>query len=122
MTLRNLISNAVKYTEAGDGIWIRAREESQTAVLEVEDSGIGMNASKTDTLFEPFRQESEGIGREYEGTGLGLTVTKEAVEKMGGTIGVDTEKGRGSRFTVRLVRADAPVSEEASQDLAATAA
>ena len=121
MTLRNLISNAVKYTGAGDGIWIRTREESQTAVLEVEDSGIGMNASKTDTLFEPFRQESEGIGREYEGTGLGLTVTKEAVEKMGGTIGVDTEKGRGSRFTVRLVRADAPISEEASQDLAATA-
>jgi len=74
----------------------------------VEDTGVGMDPAQTETLFEPFRQESEGMGREYEGTGLGLAVAKEAVEQMDGAIEVETEKGVGSRFTVRLPRVDAP--------------
>lgn len=57
-------------------------------------------------LFEAFKQESEGEGREYEGTGLGLAVTKQAVDQMEGTIAVETEKGEGSCFTVRLPRAE----------------
>jgi signal transduction histidine kinase len=70
--------------------------------LEVEDTGIGMDPGGVETLFDPFRQESEGLGREYEGTGLGLTVTKKAVDQMGGSIDMETEKGEGSRCTVRL--------------------
>ncbi|WP_119841285.1 ATP-binding protein [Salinibacter ruber] len=108
IALQNLISNAVKYTEPGGDVWIRVRTGDEAAVLEVEDTGVGMDPAQTETLFEPFRQESEGMGREYEGTGLGLAVTKEAVEQMGGAIEVETEKGAGSRFTVRLPEAKAP--------------
>ncbi len=72
------------------------------AVLEVEDSGIGMDPEVAGRLFEPFRQASEGMSREYEGTGIGLAVTKRAAEEMGGSIEVDTQKGEGSRFTVRF--------------------
>ena len=105
IVLRNLMSNAIKYTEEGE-VRVRASLAKSEAVLEVEDTGIGMDPSRTEDLFEPFRQASEGMSREYEGTGLGLAVTKQAVEQMGGTIEVETEKGEGSRFTVRLPRAE----------------
>ncbi|WP_263788262.1 ATP-binding protein [Salinibacter grassmerensis] len=107
IAVQNLISNAVKYTEPGGDVWVRVRTGDEAAVLEVEDTGVGMDPARTERLFEPFRQESEGMGREYEGTGLGLAVTKEAVEQMGGVIEVETEKGQGSCFTVRLPEADA---------------
>ena len=74
-------------------------------LIEVEDSGIGMEPDVAEGLFEPFRQESEGVSREYEGTGLGLAVTREAVEQMGGSVEVETEKGEGSCFTARLPQA-----------------
>ena len=104
IVLRNLVSNAVKYTGDGGRVWIRARRAEDRAVLEVEDTGQGMDPAAVSTLFEAFKQASEGKGREYEGTGLGLAVTKQAVAQMEGTIDVDTEKGVGSRFVVRLPR------------------
>ena len=99
------MSNAIKYTEPGGQIWVRVRTERDAAVLEVEDTGIGMDPETVLELFEAFKQASEGLGREYEGSGLGLAVTKEAVEQMDGAIDVETEKEVGSRFTVRLLRA-----------------
>jgi len=107
LVLRNLLSNAVKYTEEGGQVWARVRTENGTAVIEVEDNGIGMEPEKTEELFEPFRQASEGFGREYEGTGLGLAVTKEAIAQMDGTIDVATEQGEGTCFTVCLPRVEA---------------
>jgi signal transduction histidine kinase len=106
IVLRNLLSNAIKYTGEGGTVWVRSYREESRAVLEVEDTGIGMEPSMVDRLFEPFRQESEGLGREYEGSGVGLAVTKRAVEKMDGSVGAETEKGEGSRFTVRLPLAE----------------
>ncbi|MFB6272211.1 MAG: PAS domain S-box protein [Salinibacter sp.] len=102
IVLRNLVSNAVKYTEAGGRVWVRVRETDGPAVLEVEDTGIGMDPEQVSDLFGAFKQASEGRGREYEGTGLGLAVIKEAIHQMGGTIEVETEKGEGTRFTVSL--------------------
>ncbi|WP_263818991.1 PAS domain S-box protein [Salinibacter sp.] len=99
---RNLLSNAIKYTEADGTVWVRSYRADGRAVLEVEDTGIGMAPEAVDNLFEPFRQASEGFGREYEGTGVGLAVTKRAAEEMDGSVDVDTEEGEGSRFTVRL--------------------
>lgn len=99
--LRNLISNALKYTEEGS-VWVRAEQRNGTVAIEVEDTGIGMDSEKTSALFEAFRQESEGIAREYEGSGLGLAVTKRVVDQMDGTIEVETEKGQGTCFTVQL--------------------
>jgi Signal transduction histidine kinase len=80
--------------------------------VEVEDTGIGMDPAAMEDLFDPFRQESEGISRDYEGTGLGLAVTRKALQQMEGTIEVETEKGEGTCITVQLPRADD--AEEAS--------
>jgi signal transduction histidine kinase len=104
IVLQNLVSNAIKYTKEGGRVWIRAYQEEQRATLEVEDTGIGMETEVVDQIFEPFRQASEGTSRKYEGSGVGLAVTRKAVERMGGTLAVETEKGEGSRFTVQLPR------------------
>lgn len=106
IALRNLVSNAIKYTEDGGQVWARVRPEDGAAVLEVEDTGIGMDPEKVPDLFEAFGQASDGVGREYEGTGLGLAVTKQAVDQMEGALDVETEKGVGTCFTVRLPRAE----------------
>jgi len=105
IALQNLISNAIKYAE-GEAAWVRVYEEESWVVLEVKDTGIGMEPEAAEGLFEPFRQASEGLSREYEGSGVGLAVTKEAVGKMGGSIEVETEKGEGSRFILRLPPAE----------------
>jgi signal transduction histidine kinase len=72
-----------------------------------------MDPEKREALFEPFRQESEGLDREYEGTGLGLSIVRELVDGLGGTIEVQTQKGEGTRITVRLpTTADEHIEEE----------
>jgi len=106
IVVQNLLSNAIKYTGNGGDVYVRIYREEEAAVLEVEDTGIGMEPEMSEELFEPFRQESEGMAREYEGSGVGLAVTRRATEAMDGSVAVDTEKGEGSRFTVRLPRAD----------------
>ncbi|WP_103027665.1 PAS domain-containing sensor histidine kinase [Salinibacter altiplanensis] len=108
IVLRNLISNAIKYTDEGGDVEVRVRTTGEAAVLAVEDTGIGMNPDQVTDLFEAFRQASEGLGREYEGTGLGLAVTKQAVDHMDGSIDVETEKGTGTLFVVRLPTARPP--------------
>ena len=109
MILRNLLSNAIKYTEGGGTVWVRTRHDEEVAVLEVEDNGIGMDPGQVERLFEPFKQASEGTAREYEGTGLGLAIVRRMAERIGGEVGVETEQGTGSRFTVRLSRTAADV-------------
>ena len=100
------VSNAIKYTDEGGHVQIRAYTEETAAVLEVEDTDIGMNPDTVEELFDAFRQESEGPDREYEGSGLGLSIIKKFTERMDRTIDVETEKGEGSRFEVRLPRAN----------------
>ncbi len=107
IVLQNLVSNAIKYTETGR-IHIRVRDAGDTLALVVEDTGIGIDPDRVERLFEPFRQESEGIDREYEGTGLGLAVTKKAVDQMDGEIDVESTQEEGSRFTVRFPKARKP--------------
>ncbi|WP_263807940.1 MULTISPECIES: sensor histidine kinase [Salinibacter] len=113
IVLQNLLSNAIKYTEEGT-VQVRTYREDGEAVLQIEDTGIGMDPAVAESLFEPFRQGSEGLSREYEGTGIGLAVTKKATEQMGGSIGVETEKGQGSTFTARLPAADRKATRSAT--------
>jgi len=108
--LRNLLSNAIKYTDEGS-VTVRTYREGKTAVLEVEDTGIGMDPEAAEGLFEPFRQASEGFSREYEGTGVGLAVTNEAAEQMDGRVEVETQKGKGSRFSAHL-----PACEDSTEE------
>lgn len=108
IVLQNLLSNAIKYTEEGGAVRVRTWSVDERVALEVEDTGIGMEPEKAYELFEPFRQASEGLGRRYEGVGVGLAVTRKAVRQMDGSVEVETQKGRGTTFTVRL-----PKSSEA---------
>jgi signal transduction histidine kinase len=108
VVLRNLISNAIKYTNSDGDVWVRTWAANDTSILEVEDTGIGMDPEQVSLFFEPFRQASEGTSREYDGTGLGLAVTKRMIAQMDGAIDVETEQGKGSCFTVRLPQSGEP--------------
>lgn len=100
----NLLSNAFKYTREG-GVTFRASfekisEEKGNLILSVEDTGIGIKKEEIDKVFELFVRLDERLNRSIEGTGLGLNITKELVDKMGGEIKVYSEYGKGSAFTV----------------------
>ena len=101
--LSNLVGNAIKFTERG-GITVTLTAEARTLRLAVEDTGIGIEPGFFPQLFDEFRQESSGLTRSHEGSGLGLAITKRLVETLGGEIGVESWKGRGSRFSVMLPR------------------
>lgn len=99
--LVNLVGNAVKFTDRG-GVTVEARTEGDVVVVRVTDTGVGIGADFVPHLFDEFRQESEGLDRRYEGNGLGLAIAGQLVERMGGTIAVESEVGVGSVFSVRL--------------------
>ncbi len=99
--LTNLVTNAIKFTERGH-VTVRVRPTSSCVLLQIEDSGIGIDEAFIPDLFDAFTQESEGLQREHQGTGLGLSITKELVELMEGTIDVESQKGEGTTFTIRL--------------------
>jgi two-component system sensor histidine kinase/response regulator len=100
--LTNLLSNAIKFTRAEGKVTLRVRKEQNAAVFQVEDTGIGIPASAQSLLFEKFQQLESARQREYQGTGLGLALTKQLVELHGGSIKVTSEVGVGSVFTVRI--------------------
>ncbi len=119
--LTNLLSNAVKFTEHGY-VAVRLAADAGRAILEVEDTGRGMDPTFLNELFQPFRQASKGWARSHEGTGLGLTITRRLVEAMDGTIRVESRPGEGSRFTVAfplLLAETRPVAVSARASAAA---
>jgi signal transduction histidine kinase/CheY-like chemotaxis protein/HPt (histidine-containing phosphotransfer) domain-containing protein len=102
--LTNLIGNAVKFTERGEVV-VRVGpvpHEPYTVCFDVIDTGIGMTTETQNRLFEKFTQADSSISRQFGGTGLGLAISRQLVELMDGTIEVDSEAGRGSRFSVTL--------------------
>ena len=110
--MAHLVSNALKFTETGT-ITLRLHGTNERVELEVADEGIGMDAAFVSQMFEAFMQESTGMARIYEGLGLGLTVSKLLVDRMNGTIRVQSTKGKGSTFTISLPRVapEVPVPE-----------
>jgi CheY-like chemotaxis protein/two-component sensor histidine kinase len=110
--LFNLVSNAVKFTPTGGKVLLRATVEGPDLWFDVVDTGIGIPADAHDRVFGLFERLHEGRS-DIEGTGLGLALTKRLVEQMGGSIGFESEDGRGTTFRVRLphVRTE-PVSGE----------
>ena len=104
----NLLSNAVKYTPAGGTVSFRIRQETTfhrgygDYVFIVKDNGIGMSPDFVEHIFEPFEREDTATKTGIQGTGLGMAITKNIVEMMGGTITVQSEKGKGSEFRVEL--------------------
>jgi signal transduction histidine kinase len=101
--LYNLLSNAVKFSNEGDRVCVLADLLGHdTLRLRVIDTGIGIRADDIPKLFKEFQQLESGVGRHYEGTGLGLALTRRIVELHRGVISVESEQGKGSTFTVVL--------------------
>ncbi|MEO5822266.1 MAG: ATP-binding protein [Vicinamibacteraceae bacterium] len=94
----NLLGNAVKFTPRGSVVVRVSTTPRDHVRVEVVDTGIGMTPEGLSRLFRPFGQAEDSTTRTYGGTGLGLTISKQIVERMGGTIGVDSTPGRGSTF------------------------
>lgn len=99
----SLLSNAVKFTQHGFvEVEVSILEEKELAMCKVRDSGIGISTKYLDHLYHPFSQEDLNVGRNYEGNGLGLALAKRYIEKLGGSLLVDSIKGVGSTFTFTL--------------------
>jgi len=102
--LYNLLSNAIKFTGKEGRVTVRGRLERETVCLEVADTGAGIAPEDLPTIFEEFTQVDSSLTRQHKGTGLGLSLTRRLVELHGGTIEANSELGRGSTFTVTLLR------------------
>ncbi len=106
--LLNLLSNAVKFTPAGGTISVRLKQfpgtvkDSGLYEIRVKDNGIGMSTEFVKKIFSPFERERTSTVSRTQGTGLGMAITKNIVDMMGGTIEVQTEQGKGTEFIVRL--------------------
>jgi signal transduction histidine kinase len=101
--LRNLVSNALKFTEAGE-VRVCAGAEGDRIVFTVTDTGVGIAAEDQARIFEDFAQVDGHVQRRRRGTGLGLPLSRKLAELLGGTLGVRSEPGRGSAFTLELPR------------------
>ena len=106
--LLNLLSNAIKFTPAGGTVSVRLRQYpgtkrgSEMYEIRVKDNGIGMSPEFVQKIFSPFERERTSTVSRTQGTGLGMAITKNIVDMMGGTIEVQTEQGKGTEFIVRL--------------------
>ena len=119
----NLLANAVKFTSEGGSIWLTMSQLEPTCEVEdraiyeirVKDTGIGMDKAFIKHIFEPFERERTSTVSKIQGTGLGMAITKNIVDMMGGTIEVESQKGVGTEFIIRLelrLQAEAGVANE----------
>jgi signal transduction histidine kinase len=101
----NLLSNAIKFTEKGGTVALTAALDGDAIAVTVADTGIGMDPQDVEIAFQPFAQVDNRLERRYEGTGLGLPLTKALVDLHKGTMAIDSARGRGTRVTVTFPRA-----------------
>jgi len=119
--LVNLLNNAIKFTNPGGyvGLDIKKIDSKDGKTLVqfcVSDTGIGMTKDQISRIFKPFTQADVDTTRKYGGTGLGLTISKQYIELMGGTINVESQKDEGSTFTFSLLLEEVPVSDDILQN------
>lgn len=121
----NLLSNAFKYTYTGTVEWHIGFEEDDDGVWlisDIKDTGIGIRPEETQKLFADYYQADERSNRQVEGTGLGLAITKRLAEKMGGSVSVKSEFGKGTVFSIRLRQGSVPggpIGKDAAESLMA---
>lgn len=109
--LMNLTGNALKFTPPGGRVRLSAEESGETARIRVADTGIGLDSREKGRIFERFYRVPSRTLEKVEGTGLGLTIAKSLVELHGGSIGVESEPGEGTTFTVTLPLAGPPSAQ-----------
>ena len=111
----NMLSNAIKFTPRDGKVTIKIWCNMDSGyVLQIIDTGIGIAFADIPKALAPFTQLDSDLNRKYEGTGLGLTISRQLAQRMGGEISVDSEPGRGARFTLRLPRAEPGATPEES--------
>ena len=111
--LKNLLSNALKFTEKGSVVLHVSRNPDDTLSFAVKDTGIGIPAHQQELIFEAFRQADGSTHRKYGGTGLGLSISRDLAQLLGGSIHVQSTPGEGSVFTLVLPQKLVPPSPEA---------
>jgi two-component system sensor histidine kinase RpfC len=121
----NLLSNSVKFTHHGhitlSAHIVDGAEDDHKVRIEVADTGIGISPSKQTAIFEPFAQADDSVTRIYGGTGLGTTIARQLIGLMGGTIGLISDLGKGSRFWIELpLKESAPQGIDLTEDLSSS--
>lgn len=113
--LQNLIGNAIKFTDRGY-VEVRVDASDQHVRIHVKDTGVGIQEAFIPYLFDAFRQESSGMTRSHEGSGLGLALTKRLVDLMDGEISVESDKGKGTTFTITFQRVRSDTDDASEED------
>ena len=98
----NLLSNSVKFTPQGGSIYVNIYDKDDNIRIVVEDTGIGIPENMRQSIFERFVQVDRSISRNQEGSGIGLSLVKSLVDMHRGTISLESEEGKGSKFTIEL--------------------
>ena len=107
----NLVANAIKFNRPGGEVRVGVKREASGAVaITIADTGVGIPYQDLPRIFERFYRVDKARSREVGGTGLGLSIVKHVVERMKGTVGVESQLGRGTTFTIRL-----PVARQAAR-------
>ena len=104
----NLLSNAIKFTAAEGTITLDCATTGDEVLISVRDSGVGIPAERLDAIFDPFVQVDRALNRPHEGVGLGLSISRDLAQGMGGALDVTSSVGVGSVFTLRLQRGESP--------------
>ncbi len=117
--LVNLLTNAIKYTPSGGGITVRWKARDTAAVIEVEDTGVGIPMQDLAKVFDRFHQVRSNSSNQQQGVGIGLALAKELVEEHGGALEVESALGKGSIFRIVLPAAVAPEAEAAAEPVGA---
>jgi len=120
LLLRQLVDNAIKFTEKG-GIIVETHKINEPPdewlIVKVTDTGIGIEKDYYELIFQEFRQVSEGFGRRYQGSGIGLTICKKIIDLLNGKITLESEPGKGSTFSIWLPLRSPEKSVAPSQDI-----
>lgn len=114
-----ILENAIKFTHEGKVEVILKIRDKTEVLISISDTGIGLDDAMKREIFTEFRQGSEGYGRAYEGSGLGLSITKKIIDLFGGTITVESEQNVGSTFSIALPYTDSGIKAEASRPIKA---
>jgi signal transduction histidine kinase len=116
LILLNLLSNALKFSPEGGKVELEVQHTLKNLVFSVKDHGLGFDRPDQSVIFARFRQLDNGMSRQHEGYGLGLSITKNLVALFGGSITVDGAKGKGSIFTVSIPEAESLVESNSFSD------